>query len=402
MSDYLQESIFDYKPQEEKLNSDNKVFVFSYSKMSVYQECPLKYKFKYIDKLPEKPKKFFFIGRVIHKVLEYFFSKIPPPSLDELKEIAEKEWRTTTYYEKGYATQEYEELDLIKINTIITNFHKKHLDNKVLPFLLEYSTYVTINGYRFTIIADRIEYNSNGKITIIDYKTGKEGDRTPAQLYFYQKVCESDPVIIKKIEERYSEKVERIQVESMIYYYVENLKEIKYPRAKESEIERFWDEILSIIENINTGRFDPKPSEKSCRWCDFKDRCPIYKQSSDSNLEKICMEYIRKSDEFYKLKNEMTELEIKIVEEMKAKGKKEFISGGKKFMIEKKLSSSDILKNKDEIIRILKENNLYEKTLRPTISSLSELINDDEVNHQIKTKLKSLLTEEERLNITDI
>ncbi len=107
--------------------------------------------------------------------MSIFFSKLPPPSIEELKDLAEKEWRSVAYYEKGYATQEYEELDLIKIHTIITNFHKKHADNKIIPFLLEYSTYVTINGYRFTIVADRIEYNSNGKITIIDYKTGKEG-----------------------------------------------------------------------------------------------------------------------------------------------------------------------------------------------------------------------------------
>ncbi|MGC8867666.1 MAG: RecB family exonuclease, partial [Elusimicrobiales bacterium] len=277
MSDYLQESIFSYKPQE-KIKTESqadKSLAFSYSKMSMYKECPLKYKFKYVDKLAEKPKKFFFIGRVIHKVLEYFFSKLPPPSFEELKGIAQKEWRAVPYYDKGYANQEYEEIDLIKIIEIIANFHKKHSDNKALPFLLEYSTYVTINGYRFTIVADKIEYHSNGKITIVDYKTGKEENRTPDQLYFYQKVCESDPLIIKKIEEKYYEKVEKIEVKDMIYYYVENLKEIRYPRARESEIERFWDEVIATIENINSAKFDPKPSEKVCRWCDFKNRCPV-------------------------------------------------------------------------------------------------------------------------------
>ena len=46
-------------PQPKRAKS---ALAFSYSKLSLYEECPLKYKFKYIDKIKEEPKTFFAFG----------------------------------------------------------------------------------------------------------------------------------------------------------------------------------------------------------------------------------------------------------------------------------------------------------------------------------------------------
>lgn len=404
MSEYLQDSIFNYQPsQNNTINQDRpqtkeKELVFSYSRMSLYQECPLKYKFKYIDKIPEKPKKFFFIGRVVHKVLEYFYSKIPPPSVQELKEIALKEWKATSYQEKGYLTQEYEDIDFLKILNIITNYHKKHADNDRLPFLLEYSTYVTIDGYKLTIVADKIEYHSNGRITIIDYKTGKEGERTPTQLYFYQKVCESDPLLIKKVMEKYSEKIERITVENMVYYYVENLKEIIYPRAKDSEIERFWEEALNVIENINSKKFDPTPSEKACKWCDFKQYCEVYYSKSNTDIVKLVNEYVKLNSELERIKKEIDELKSKITQVMKRENKNTIVESNIKITLRKKINIDDVLKNKDKIKKILMDFNLYDKASRITVSALEEVFYDPSTPKDAVDKLKELISEEESVS----
>ena len=43
---------------------------FSYSKMGMYKECPQKYKFRYVLKLPEKPKYYFAFGSALHKTME--------------------------------------------------------------------------------------------------------------------------------------------------------------------------------------------------------------------------------------------------------------------------------------------------------------------------------------------
>ena len=38
----------------------------SHSSISLYLECPLKYRYKYMDKLPEEPRHFFSFGKSVH------------------------------------------------------------------------------------------------------------------------------------------------------------------------------------------------------------------------------------------------------------------------------------------------------------------------------------------------
>ena len=54
----------------------------SHSSISMFQECPQKYKFKYLDKLPEKPRHFFSFGSSVHQALEFFYGvkALPAPS----------------------------------------------------------------------------------------------------------------------------------------------------------------------------------------------------------------------------------------------------------------------------------------------------------------------------------
>ncbi len=52
----------------------------SHSSISLFNECPQKYKFKYIDKIPEKPKYFFSFGQSVHLALEYFYGPVLTPA----------------------------------------------------------------------------------------------------------------------------------------------------------------------------------------------------------------------------------------------------------------------------------------------------------------------------------
>jgi len=42
----------------------------SYSSIRAYEECPLRWKFLYVDRLPEAPRGYFSFGRTVHSVLE--------------------------------------------------------------------------------------------------------------------------------------------------------------------------------------------------------------------------------------------------------------------------------------------------------------------------------------------
>ena len=70
----------------------------SHSAIRTYQGCPLKYRFRYIDGLPEEcVSSSLVFGSAIHAALEYFYqqqlSGEDPPDLDCLLEVYQQSWR---------------------------------------------------------------------------------------------------------------------------------------------------------------------------------------------------------------------------------------------------------------------------------------------------------------------
>ena len=371
-------SLFSYQPQDNNTeNLKKNKFYFSFSKFSLYRECPLKYKFRYIDQVPEKPKPYLIFGRVIHEILAHFFSRVPPPPLEELIQIFREKWEATSIEEKGYAKPEYDKIDFNKGIRIINNFYQKHKDNNTLPLKNEYQTFVDLDNITANIIADRIDYLGDGKIIIVDYKTGSDKARSSDQLYFYQKICEMDKKLIDLINSKYRENIRKVEVYSMKYYYVETLKEQNFTRANDNEIENFWKEVLLTVEKINSGSFDPTPNEKTCGWCDYKNLCPVFSNSTkikekNNNTDELIKEYIE-------INEKMKELEAKLIELIDEK----IEHNGKTI---KKVKTYEIY-DRDEIIKILKEYGIYEKILKPTISSVVEIIESNETPSEVKEKL---------------
>ena len=85
----------------------SKVKAWSWSALSLYEECPARYKYAKIDKLPEPPSEHLERGRKVHKEAEDFLNGVGPltdnlvlfreemESLKEAHPIVEQEWAYT-------------------------------------------------------------------------------------------------------------------------------------------------------------------------------------------------------------------------------------------------------------------------------------------------------------------
>ncbi len=70
----------------------------SFSSISTYLRCPLQYRFKYIDNLPEQTVSSALVfGTSIHRAVEHFFHESlagnPRPDLDILLDVFQEGWR---------------------------------------------------------------------------------------------------------------------------------------------------------------------------------------------------------------------------------------------------------------------------------------------------------------------
>ena len=396
---------------------------FSYSKMGMYKECPQKYKFRYVHMLPEQPKYYFAFGSALHEVMEYVYnpSNSAFPTLEQALSFFKTHWDSTSFDQKGYASMEKELLGYEEGCRIIRAYYGKHGDSLAHPLSVEMKSTLEMDGLSLISILDRIDYLGDGRVKILDYKTGKTVQREPDQLMMYQKVAESSPAILKLVQAT-DPKVKEIKVEKMAFYHLLSLQELSFERSSDKEMYEFWQKVLGVADDIRAGKFAPAPEENKCRWCDYRNICPVFTGkeydgpsgwgakipssvspvSADTKPVAVAAKtedeiLSEKIDRLGEIGQEEKKLRSEITELMKKLGyKRQFAA---KFQAELTQRKKRTFTDKEKTVSLLRELNLLNKTLVPTQSTVEALLTDPAVSQQAKAQILALIKEE---NIDEI
>lgn len=374
---------------------------FSYSKMTLYKECPQKYKFRYILKIPEKPKYYFAFGTALHKVMEYLYSSLKPPfpPLETVLAFFKTDWESSTYEEKGYPSKLKEQEGYLEGVKIIEAYYKKHLKDELSPLATEFRTTVDMDGLSVIGIVDRIDYLGEGKVSIVDYKTGKKINREPDQLMMYQKLMKGNKELENIVKTRYPQ-ADGIEVANMLFYHLPSLDSQTFEPASEEEIKEFWSRVLAVAADIKAGNFAPDPGETKCRFCDYKDMCPVWKlspsemqelqaQPAEEESAKNPMDILSdKVDAYGKALREVKNLEREIIAAMQ----KEDINRhfGKEFEVSLSKEENLDFTDRQKVVEILNEFNLLGKTLVPTLGKIKALLESDFIKPEQRDALLKL------------
>lgn len=386
---------------------------FSYSKLGMYKECPQKYKFRYIHMLPEQPKPYFAFGSALHEVMEYIYNPANAafPTLAQALDFFEKHWNKTSFDQKGYASPEKELAGYAEGRRIIEAYYAKYAAAFFHPLSVEMKSTLDMDGLSLISILDRIDYLGDGKIKILDYKTGKAVPSTPEQLYMYQKVAENSPTI-KAMVQKQDPAVKELRVGQLSFYHLPTLKEVTFERVPDKEIFDFWQGVLQVADKIRAGQFDPTPGETQCRWCDYRNICPVF-TGKDYNPAAAARQQAApvaapeseqdvlsaKIDRCGDLLEEAKQLQQEIIALMRKNHFERHF--GKHFKAElarvEKLEFTD----KEKVVDLLRTLKLLAKVLVPTQSTVAGLLTDASVPAQAKAQLQAFArkTEEDKLNI---
>lgn len=386
---------------------------FSYSKLGMYKECPQKYKFRYIHMLPEQPKPYFAFGSALHEVMEYIYNPANAafPTLAQALDFFEKHWNKTSFDQKGYASPEKELAGYAEGRRIIEAYYAKYAAAFFHPLSVEMKSTLDMDGLSLISILDRIDYLGDGKVKILDYKTGKAVPSTPEQLYMYQKVAENSPTI-KALVQKQDPAVKELRVGQLSFYHLPTLKEVTFERVPDKEIFDFWQGVLQVADKIRAGQFDPTPGETQCRWCDYRNICPVF-TGKDYNPAAAARQQAApmaapeseqdvlsaKIDRCGELLEEAKQLQQEIIALMRKNHFERHF--GKHFKAElarvEKLEFTD----KEKVVELLRTLKLLAKVLVPTQSTVAGLLTDASVPAQAKAQLQAFArkTEEEKLSI---
>lgn len=388
---------------------------FSYSKMGMYKECPQKYKFRYVHMLPEKPKYYFAFGSAMHAVMEFIYNPQKPvfPTLAEALAFFDTTWNKTSFEQKGYASVEKELEGYAEGRRILESYYAKNAPTFVHPLSVEIKSTLDIDGLNLISILDRMDYLGDGKIKILDYKTGKTVQREPDQLYMYQKVVENSPVI-KAVVQAKDPSVKEVRVGELSFYHLPTLTEMKFERAPDKEIFEFWQQVLKIADNIRAGKFAPTPGENQCRWCDYRNLCPVftgkeYGAVSGEDTAKPAPvpvavqknpqeELSEKIDRLGELQAEIKKLEQEVITLMQQnKFARHF---GKNYRAELASCEKAELTDNNRVVELLRTRGLLNKVLVPTKTTVLRLLHDETVSAEDKKQLQALVRRVEQTQLT--
>jgi RecB family exonuclease len=246
------------------------VRTLSATSLSTYRRCPQQWKLKYVDRLPEEDKPFFNLGTAVHAALEVFYAGrvASPPPLDDVLAVFHREFDPEAYGSEEEAARR--RADGVKM---VGDFHRKHADGFEPALAVEKPLTFEVEGRDFRGFVDRIDKVGEGRIRVVDYKTGGSFDldrvRTDPQLTLYQIGCE------QKLG---------LEVASLALYHVPSQTPFEVERHGEEQVASVRAAVREAARGIEEERFEPDPGPY-CEWCDFRPHCPAWADEFPENWE---------------------------------------------------------------------------------------------------------------------
>jgi RecB family exonuclease len=264
-----------------------------------YLECPLRWKFLYVDHLPEAPRGYFSFGRTVHAVLENMLKPLvrpiprvgaapePQRTLDEwpgaaglpagrlmaLEEVAadyDKEWVSD-----GYTSPDEEERYRALGLEMLRAYWQSLAEAPPAPVAVEAHLEAAWDGIPIHGYIDRIDPTPGGGLEVIDYKTTRELSHEDArgsdQLGMYQVL----------VERNYAR-----PVESLTLYHLRSLTPLTVPPKPTGELSELYDRVATARDGIRTQSYEPAPG-RQCSRCEFRPMCPEFREVPDHERERL-------------------------------------------------------------------------------------------------------------------
>lgn len=270
--------------------------LYSHSKLSTFEQCPFKFKLRYIDEIiPEVEKTIeAHLGSSVHSTLEWLYNQVKSgsiPNIDSLVTQYGEFWKETfsdgiKIVRDNFSAKDYFEKGI----RFLIDYYLKHKPFDDGTIELEKQILVNLDGnYGIRGFIDRLVYNKReGQYEIHDYKTAntlptKEKIDSDRQLALYSLAIIQSSGIQNQIK--------------LVWHYLSFNKTLISTRTRD-QLENLRNQTLELIKRIeSTSQFSPVKSVL-CSWCEYKSLCPAHGGSPNERQTDLISHFEKEKDYF--------------------------------------------------------------------------------------------------------
>jgi DNA helicase-2/ATP-dependent DNA helicase PcrA len=240
------------------LNDAPSIAALSYTQVDTYLRCPQMFQYRFVFRLPTRPKPQMQFGRILHEALK-----------DALGSIEREKPLTWAMVDSAYVAAWARERfcapeQAPSLQDLGRTYLRRAFDAGDLskPLLLEQPFSLRVDGLRLTGRIDRVDRHPDGSYEVIDYKTGSA-----------KKAVDLQRDLQLGVYALAAREVFRFDPLSLSYYYLETSERVTVDKPRE-RLEEDRQTIVNVAEGIRAERFPAKPDRMKCSSCDFRQLCP--------------------------------------------------------------------------------------------------------------------------------
>lgn len=263
---------------------------FSHSQFATYLECPLRYAFERVYRIPTTSRKSYFeFGAAVHAAFESYArarrdaraAGAPQPGYEALRAAFDGVWEPTAYPDAQSAEQYAS-----RIEPALRRFYDREVASlgSAIDFEVGFTFSLDPGGgspvVRFYGVIDRIDRHPDGSIEVTDYKTGKPRTQpqvdADGQLSLYAlalaRGAVRDPVTGATLPPACK----------LTLYFTETDQALSTTRSAE-DLDAFATQLVATATRIRSGDFTASPDYWRCGRCDYRALCPSRHGDPEAN-----------------------------------------------------------------------------------------------------------------------
>ena len=376
--------------------------VYSFSQIWVYQQCPKKYQYQYVDKLEKEFKSSpdLILWTSVHWALERLYQQVnifKIPTKEEVLNKFHEIWNTEidkAWDELLYKWDQTAEDYIRRWEHYINDYYDKYSPFdwiKVIGTEVKMYFSLDINDLEkndFYGVIDRLDKEWDTYI-INDYKTNKNLPPEDKQDYREQLT-----LYALWVKEKYGKYLKHIKAK-LHFLHFDELDEWEITDEILNEIVEKYRKLTDEIEKAkakyaesfnNDKNAFPTKANNFCRFCEYQNLCPLFLHMNywdetiswwslwENSVKRLVDRYVEVSKQANELNKEKESIKDVLVEYANEKNFEQLYGNENALWLSESVNYSP--KNKDEFIKYLKENWLYDKAADVPYYKINSLVKD--------------------------